>query len=207
MEKLRVIRELAWISRAALMFVLTVFGSTVRGQTRGDGKEQRDRKGTCREERVPLTIRGAISLARIEVNGKAMAFIVDSAGTSMLNSDRVRLRVVEQRKFGTVTISETVSMEAWDVVEIRWLKLGTQELKDVRILSRSLPQLERQLGGEVDGILGADLLTRWDAVALDYKDRTMRLGKAKCDGVHEEASQASQKSLGFPVTMSLLARQ
>jgi hypothetical protein len=60
-----------------------------------------------------------------------------------------------------------------------------------RILSRSLPHLEKQLLREVDGILGADLLTHRDAVALDHKHREMRLGRTSCLTSDEEPKSLS----------------
>jgi hypothetical protein len=87
-----------------------------------------------------------------------MTFIVDSAGTSVVNSDHVTLRVVRQLRTAPVTLSQDSPLESWDVVEIESLRLGAEEIRDLKMLSRSLPQLEKQLGSEVDGILGADLL-------------------------------------------------
>lgn len=136
-------------------------------------------------------------MAQILVNGKPMTFIVDSAGMSMINADRVTLRVVKQLRTGPVTVSAAEALESWNVVEVASLRLGNEELRDVRILSRGLPQLEKQLGSEVDGILGADLLTRWDAVSLNYKHGSMMLGRANCGDTHEEAVQPLPKTFEF----------
>jgi hypothetical protein len=168
-----------WIGLWAILTPL-VINTAVIGQTREESGVRPAKNASCGEERIPLIIRGAIALVEIDVNGKKATFIVDSAGTTMINSDRMRLDVVEQLHLGPVTVAETAPLEAWNVVELKSMKFGKEELRDVRILSRSMPHLEKQLLGEVDGILGADLLTHWDAVALDYKHREMRLGRTSC---------------------------
>jgi len=165
---------------------LLVLTGRAHAQTRERSAATRSVEEICQEERVPLTVKAGISLARLEVNGKPMTFIVDSAGTSLINSDHTALRVVRQLRTAPVTLSQNTSLESWDVVQIESLRIGTEELRDLKMLSRSLPQLEKQLGSEVDGILGADLLTHWDAVALDYKHRSMRLGRTSCGTPHEE---------------------
>jgi hypothetical protein len=183
-------RGLGWVWFSAILGFL-VINTAVRGQTREESAVRQAKNESCREERIPLIIRGAIALVEIGVNGKTATFIVDSAGTTMINSDRLRLDVVDQLHLGQITAQETAPLEPWNVVEIKSMKFGKEELRDVRILSRSLPHLEKQLLGEVDGILGADLLTHWDAVALDYRHREMRLGRTSCLTSDEELKSLS----------------
>ena len=170
---------------------LLLISTVVRGQTREANGARQTKNESCREERIPIIVRGAIALVEIGVNGKTATFIVDSAGTTMINSDRLKLDVVEQLHLGQITVAETAPLEVWNVVVLKSMKFGKEELRDVRMLSRSLPHLEKQLLGEVDGILGADLLTHWDAVALDYKHREMRLGRTSCLTSDEEPKSLS----------------
>jgi len=184
-------REMGRWMQFSMILGLLVINTAVRGQTREDNGARQVKNESCREERIPIIVRGAIALVEIGVNGKTATFIVDSAGTTMINSDRLKLNVVEQLHLGQITIAETAPLEPWNVVQIKSMKFGKEELRDVRILSRSLPHLEKQLLGEVDGILGADLLTHWDAVALDYKHREMRLGRTSCLASDEEPKSLS----------------
>jgi hypothetical protein len=183
-------RGLGWVRFSAILALL-VMNAAVQGQTREENGVRQTKSDSCREERIPIVVRGAIALVEIGVNGKTATFIVDSAGTTMINSDRMRLDVVEQLHLGQITAQETAPLEPWNVVEIKSMKFGKEELRDVRVLSRSLPHLEKQLLGQVDGILGADLLTHWDAVALDYKHREMRLGRTSCLTSDEEPKSLS----------------
>jgi len=180
----------------ATLGLLLLIGSVAHAQSREHTLTIREGDG-CHEERVPMAVRGAISLVNLELNGKPVSFIVDSAGTTMINSDRVTLRAVEQLNLGSITVDKTAPLAPWDVVKIASLKLGKVEFRDIRVLSRSLPHLEKQLGSEVDGILGADLLTRWDAVALDYRHGTLRLGRTSCTETHEEPLPPPPQTLGF----------
>jgi hypothetical protein len=183
-------RGLGWVRFSAILALLAM-NAAIQGQTREENGARQTKNDSCREERIPIIVRGAIALVEIGVNGKTATFIVDSAGTTMINSDRMRLDVVEQLHLGQITAQETAPLEPWNVVEIKSMKFGKEELRDVRILSRSLPHLEKQLLAEVDGILGADLLTHWDAVALDYKHREMRLGRTSCLTSNEEPKSLS----------------
>ena len=182
------------------LYFSILFPDAARAQTR-DRDTTAPTDHLCQEEKIPLKLKAGISLARLEVNGKPMTFIVDSAGTSVINSDHVTLRVVRQLRTAPVTLSQNAPLDSWDVVQIESLRLGAEEIRDLKILSRSLPQLEKQLGSEVDGILGADLLTRWDAVALDYRHGAMRLGRTSC------AVQPQDSFLPPPPRMSGLTRR
>jgi hypothetical protein len=135
---------------------------------------------SCALGGIPLTMRGGIALARLTINQKAMKFIVDSAGTTMVNADRVALPVVQELRAAPVTISSGDTLESWRVVNISSLGLGKREIHDLKVLSRSLPQLEAKLKIEVDGILGADMLMWWDSVVLDYRHNALVLESSRC---------------------------
>ena len=139
----------------------------------------------CAPERVPLTMRDGIALAQLTINQKPMTFIVDSAGTTIVNSDRVALPVVRQLRAAPVTISTADAMESWRVVNISSLGLGKKQIHDLNVLSRSLPQLETQMNMEIDGILGADMLMWWDFVALDYGHKVLMLETSRCTNTGE----------------------
>jgi hypothetical protein len=135
---------------------------------------------SCALGGIPLTMRGGIALARLTINQKPMTFIVDSAGTTMVNADRVALPVVQELRAAPVTISSGDTLESWRVVNISSLGLGKREIHDLKVLSRSLPQLEAKLKIEVDGILGADMLMWWDSVVLDYRHNALVLESSRC---------------------------
>jgi hypothetical protein len=131
--------------------------------------------GDCNEESVAVIIRDGIALARVYVNQKPADFIVDTAGQTMINSDRLALPVVRRIRTGPVGVSGEARLEWWNVVKVESLAVGGVELRDSKILSQSLRALEKQLGLEVDGILGQDTLRVWDSASLNYKRRVLIL--------------------------------
>ena len=139
----------------------------------------------CAPERVPLTMREGIALAQLTINQKPMTFIVDSAGTTMVNSDHVSLPVVRELRASTVTVSTMDAME-WKVVNISSLGLGKRQIHDLNVLSRSLPQLETKMKMEIDGILGSDMLMWWDFVALDYAHKALMLASSRCSNISDD---------------------
>jgi hypothetical protein len=175
---------------------LMLFPTVARAQNREREVPARAEQ-LCQEEKIPFTVKAGMSLARVEVNGKPAFFIIDSAGTSVINSDHLALRVVRQMRSGLVTLAQDPLVDSWDVVQIASLRLGAEELHDFKMLSHRLPQLDKQLGREVDGILGADFLTRWDAVAFDYRHGTLRLGRAACMVIREDPLPPPPQPLGL----------
>jgi Aspartyl protease len=142
-------------------------------------------------------MRDGIALAQLTINQKPMTFIVDSAGTTMVNSDRVALPVVRQLRAAPVTISTADAMESWRVVNISSLGLGKKQIHDLNVLSRSLPQLETQMNMEIDGILGADMLMWWDFVALDYGHKLLMLKTSRCTNTGEDLRMMSPDRPGL----------
>ena len=68
----------------------------------------------------------------------------------------------------------------WNVVRVKSFTVGARDLPDSTLLSRSLRSLETKLGQELDGILGKDVLSLWDSVALDYKHHVLVLERSNC---------------------------
>jgi hypothetical protein len=163
-----------------LVLTFTIAAHQARGQNKDEHAPAWPEHAGCVEETVPIQMRGAISLAKVEVNGKPQRFIVDSAGTTMVNSDRIPIHIVDQLQAGQVTVADTTSLQRWNVVEVSSLRLGNAELRNVKMLSTRLPHLERHFGEEVDGILGADFFVRWEYVVLDYKHKVLRLEPQGC---------------------------
>jgi len=145
-------------------------------------------KNSCGTGNVPLEFREGLALAKVSVNQHAMTFLVDSAGVTMINSDRVILPLVQQIHTGIVTASSTEPLQLWNVVHIQSLKIGSAEIRDSNVLSRSLRSLESQLGRELDGIIGMDVLRLWDSVSLNYKAKVLALDGATC--IHTKSSES-----------------
>jgi hypothetical protein len=169
-----------WLFALALIFSLTLGPSALFAQPRKANTSHSLDDDVCEKQSVPLTIRDGLALIRVSINGKPLTFIVDSGGRTIVNSDRVLLPVVRQIRTGTVTVSATETLDLWNVVQVNSLTVGAAELRDSKILSRSLRSLEAQLGQELDGIFGNDALRLWDSFALDYKHKVLVLQRSHC---------------------------
>ncbi len=171
--------SLKWLFALALIFSLALSPSALFAQSRKANTSRLD-DDICEKQSVPLTIREGLALIRVSINGKPLTFIVDSGGMTIVNSDRVLLPVVRQIRTGTVTVSATETLDLWNVVQVNSLTVGAAELRDSKILARSLRSLETQLGQELDGIFGNDALRLWDSFALDYKHKVLVLQRSHC---------------------------
>jgi hypothetical protein len=169
-----------WLFAVALIFSLTLSPGALFAQSRKANTSHSLDDDICEKQSVPLTIREGLALIRVSINGKPLTFIVDSGGMTIVNSDRVLLPVVRQIRTGTATVSATETLDLWNVVQVNSLTVGAAELRDSKILSRSLRSLEAQLGQELDGIFGNDALRLWDSFALDYKHKVMVLQSSHC---------------------------
>jgi hypothetical protein len=145
-------------------------------------------KNSCGTGNVPLEFHEGLPLAKVSVNQHIMTFLIDSAGMTMINSDRVILPMVQQIHTGIITASSAEPLQLWNVVRIQSLKIGSAEIRDSNVLSRSLRSLESQLGRELDGIIGMDVLRLWDSVSLNYKAKVLALDGATC--IHTKSSES-----------------
>jgi hypothetical protein len=134
----------------------------------------------CTSGSVPIEFRDGLALAKLSLNQKPMTFIIDSAGVTVINSDRVSLPFVTQIRTGIITASTAEPLQPWNVVDLKSLRIGAVEVRDSQVLSRSMRLLETRLGQQLDGILGTDILQLWDSVYLNYKSKALILNRAAC---------------------------
>jgi Aspartyl protease len=166
-------------ARAALLLTLAgIMQNELCAQSTSDAGSESASNGGCQERTANLVIKDGLAVATIYVNEKPANFIVDTASTTMINSDHLVLPVLQRIRTGAVTFSAAERVQLWDVVYIKSLRIAGVELRGAKILSRSLRILERQLGLEVDGILGQDMLRLWDSASLDYKRHALALRRA-----------------------------
>ena len=133
---------------------------------------------TCREVTTPVSFSGRIGSVRVWVNGSPETFVIDTASDTVINSDRLHLSVLRTLTASTATTSGSALVE-WNLVRLEQFTVGGQAIRTRNALAKSLGDIEASLGQEVDGILGNDVLSQWDSVTLDYKNRKLMLG---CSG-------------------------
>jgi hypothetical protein len=167
-----------WLFAFSLIFTLALGPNVLFAQS-GKASASLD-TDACEKQSAPLIIRQGLALIRVSINHQPMTFIVDSGGMTIINSDRVSLPVVQQIRTGTITISATQTLDVWNVVHVKSFTVGAAELRDSKILSRSLRSLEAPLGQELDGIFGNDALRLWDSFSLDYNHKVLVLQRWHC---------------------------
>jgi ketosteroid isomerase-like protein len=141
-------------------FTLAAHG--VRAQTPAEGIEI----PLQRCDRLPIVILRADNLDK--------RFLIDTAATSLLNEKsfpRGRSRSVRVQSW-----NETTAFNAREV-SIGELSLGNHILLGVKLPAIDLSAIAKACGGEVDGILGVDLLEQL-GVTIDLKRSVARLGIA-----------------------------
>jgi hypothetical protein len=171
-------RPRTWRAMIGLFLTLVATITAVHAQSRANVAAVSN--DSCGTGTVPLEFREGLALAKLSVNHQPMTFIIDSAGMTMINSDRVTLPVVAQIHTGIVTASTTEPLQTWNIVNVKSLAIGSAEVRDSHVLSRSMRSLETKLGKELDGILGIDVLRLWDSVSLSYKRKALVLDGARC---------------------------
>jgi ketosteroid isomerase-like protein len=143
---------------AALIFLLAAH--TANAQSQPSGSEIQLQR--C--DRLPVAI--------LQVDKADKRFLVDTAATSMLNQKSFasgRYKEVHIQSW-----NETTSLSAREVI-LSELDLGNHHLRNIRLPAIDLSAIAKACGGPIDGILGVDLLERFD-VTIDLNRSVFRFG-------------------------------
>jgi hypothetical protein len=128
-------------------------GGAVRGQGSVDGDE------------IPIEKCDVLPVVKVKVDGAEMRFLLDTGATTMLN-----IRSFSTGRSKDVEVTSWTGTAATSAREVRLpvLALGSHELKDLKLPAIDLSPIGRACGGQIDGILGVDLLDRM-GVTIDLK--------------------------------------
>ena len=123
---------------------------------------------------IPLQHCDRLPIVILRVDNVDKRFLIDTAATSLLNEKsfpRGQSRAVRIQSW-----NETTALNAREV-SIGELSLGNHILQVVKLPAINLSPIAKACGGEVDGILGVDLLEQL-GVTIDLKRSVARLGIA-----------------------------
>jgi len=184
---------------------LFIFVSLLTAQPQARIEKQKLTGCQARRDAIPLTLRDNVGLITIDINGRLKTFLVDPAGRTIINSDRLKLPQVKQVRAGVIGASGVIPLD-WDIVSVEQLSLGSTEFRHLEVLARTLEPLERQVGQRLDGILGTDLLTVWSSVSMDFEHHTLVLEqRTKCsDGKPPGISRRNDDKSASPWTYDAL---
>ncbi len=112
-------------------------------------------------------------LVQVAVNGKRCTFLLDtgSARTVMspaaVGATEFDLRLTRFRDRGPGATGEAMRGKA------RSLRLGKRVWYDRPVVVMNLKEVSRIYGRRIDGLLGQDILTEFDSVAIDFTNRKL----------------------------------
>jgi ketosteroid isomerase-like protein len=122
-------------------------------------------------EEIPLERCDVLPVVKVKIADTNKQFLVDTGATAILNlksfsagqSKQVR---IESWKGGAATSAREVVLSE--------MQLGSHKLHDIKLPAIDLSPIGKACGGQIDGILGVDLLDKF-GVTLDFKRRVALL--------------------------------
>jgi ketosteroid isomerase-like protein len=150
------------LARVIAGSILTLAADSAGAQTPANGTE------------IPLQRCDRLPIVILRADNADKRFLIDTAATSLLNKKsfpRGRNRTVRVQSW-----NETTALNASEVA-ISELSLGNHMLLGVKLPAIDLSAIAKACGGEVDGILGVDLLEQL-GITIDLKRSVARLGIA-----------------------------
>ncbi len=139
---------------AVLVVLLAGFPGSVRAQSHD-------------KDEIPIERCDRLPVVTMKVAGENRRFLLDTAATTILNL-----------KSFTLGQSKQVNIYSWRgaaatnarEVFLPQVELGTHQLRDLRLPAIDLSAIGKACGGQIDGILGVDLLDPM-GITIDFKRR------------------------------------
>lgn len=125
----------------------------------------------ARAQELPLEPCDSLPLVEIEVDGRAMHFLVDTAATSLLNLKS--FAVGRARDVQITSWSGTLATSAREVT-VNEMIVGRTKLIILKLPAIDLSAIGKACGRKIDGVLGVDLLAKLGAT-IDLKRQTIHL--------------------------------
>jgi ketosteroid isomerase-like protein len=140
---------------AVLIFLVACFMGSVRAQTH-DKKDE-----------IPIERCDRLPVVTMKVAGADRRFLLDTAATTILN--RKSFASAGSKQVEITSWSGTAATNGGEV-SLSEVELGTHKLRDLKLPAIDLSPIGRACGGQIDGILGVDLLDQM-GMTIDLKRR------------------------------------
>ena len=120
--------------------------------------------------------RRSLILIEVRINDHARTFVLDTGSTwTLVNRGIIAVTDIEIRKSmfrnggsGVVFQGKAISAA---------VGIGTQTWSDCTVLATDLDLLTETYGRSIDGVLGQDILRRFDTVLIDYAHKKITLSE------------------------------
>lgn len=165
---------------AVLVFLVACFSESVRAQVH-DKKDE-----------IPIERCDRLPVVTMKVAGENRRFLLDTAATTILNL-----------KSFTSGESKQVHIYSWSggsdtsagEVFLPEVDLGTHKLRDLKLKAIDLSAIGNACGGQIDGILGVDLLDQM-GMTIDLKRRVAVPAPAEQPGNSSDAFAELEEDMG-----------
>lgn len=128
-------------------------------------------KAAVGDEEIPIDRCDLLPVVPVKVSGLSMRFLLDTAATSILNLNSFSKGI--SKEIHVTSWSGTAATSAREV-SLSELVVGGHTLKGLKLPAIDLSPIGKACGGQIDGILGVDLLDKM-GVTIDLKRRVATL--------------------------------
>jgi hypothetical protein len=115
-----------------------------------------------------------LALVPVTINGKGpFTFALDTGASQSLMDSAVAKRLQVQRKGSAGKIAGVNSVKKASLVKVKSWRVGQVQLPPTTLVSTNMPFGNAYVG--IQGLLGSDMLSRFDVVTIDYGKQQLRL--------------------------------
>ena len=164
---------------AVLVVLVTGFLGSVRAQTHNNKDE------------IPIERCDRLPVVTMKVAGENRRFLLDTAAVTFLN--RNSFASGDSGQIHIYSWSGSAATSAREVF-LPQVELGTHKLRDLKLPAIDLSAIGKACGGQIDGILGVDLLDRI-GMTIDLKRGVAVLAPAAEPGDSGDALAATERDL------------
>jgi uncharacterized protein (TIGR02246 family) len=165
---------------SVLVCLVACFLGSVRAQTH-DKKDE-----------IPIERCDRLPVVTMKVAGQNRRFLLDTAATTILN---VKSFASGGPKQVEITSWSGTAPAKGGEVYLSEVELGTRKLRDLKLSAVDLTPIGKACGGQIDGILGVDLLDQV-GMTIDLKRRVAVIGTAAEPGDSVDAFREAERDMG-----------
>ena len=154
----------------------------------GSGRAQTHDK----KDEIPIERCDRLPVVTVKVAGAPRRFLLDTAATTILN--RKSFASGGPKQVEITSWSGTAATNAGEV-SLSEVQLGTHKLRDLKLPAIDLSPIGRACGGQIDGILGVDLLDQM-GMTIDLKRRVAVPAQAGEPGDSADAFAEVERDMG-----------